>query len=106
MAYYEQEFDEYKIIHWSNYEDELARINCYLSGGLVGILYFSDNENSELPRMVNRTIHLMFPENQLHEIITTLRYEKPLFLFYNDSDSPPFGGVKTSAHEPVGEEES
>lgn len=104
MAYQEQEFKEYKIIHWNNYGKEEIRIECYLSRGMVGILHFLDDHSSYNPRFLDRVIHLYYGLDKFSDIVTTLRYEKPLYIFFNDNDNTPFGGIKTSP-EPVGEEE-
>jgi hypothetical protein len=106
MAYHEQEVKEYKIVHWDNYGKEQLRLECYVKGGLVGVLHFVDEGEDKVPKYVNRVIYLMYGVDQFSNIINTFRFEKPIFIFYNDSDGSPFGGVKTSHNEPVGEEES
>ena len=106
MAYHEQEIKEYKIVHWNNYGSEKIRINCYLHGGLVGVIHCVDPGTDLTPRYQSRVIHLKYTVDQFPSLINTFRYEKPIYIFYNDSDGTPFGGIKTSHQEPVGEEES
>ena len=80
-------------------------VPCFHHGKQVGSLNFmydeSDVENNDYE---NDQIILFYHIDRFEEIVTTLRYEAPLFLMLN-TDSLE-GALITKEMEPVGEEEA
>ena len=110
MANHRFEFDEYRLKYGhSETEDTAAILACYEDSSLVGLIQFvkedldiaghkavrEDPDAPEIPL-------LRFSISRFDDIITTLRYEKPLFIEI-DTDTG-YGGIRTTM-EPVGEEE-
>ena len=104
MAITQYEIDTYFLFHMTDNFGQSTIINCYGVGALKGALYFY-KEGTTFPvssKSSSGSLYLRFRESQLAEILATLRHEKPLYVWFDDSSQ--FGGLKTSA-EPVGEEE-
>ena len=104
MATVRKDFDSYKVWYYSGHPYE-ALVYCSQGGSYVGrIVFFKDD--SPIPPNVNYTsgpsIH--YPLSRFNDIISILRYEKPLYLFLNLANL--IGIVATAEQEPVGEEES
>jgi len=104
MATVQKDFDSYKIWYYSSYSYE-SLIYCYQGGAYVGrMVFFSDD--TPLPPNANYSsgpsIH--YPISRFNDIVSMLRYEKPLYLFLNLDNL--IGILATDALEPVGEEES
>ena len=109
MAIINKEIDTYRLYHYNvdstSGNNVICSIYCFKGGQFMGGLTFY-KEGVTIPPSVKTTQgepYLRFPENQLANIIETLRQEKPLYLWFNDISK--YGGLKTSS-EPVGEEES
>jgi len=104
MAVVRKDFDAYKIWYYSGHPYD-ALIYCYRAGAYVGRIVFFRDEAS-VPPNVNYTsgpsIH--YPVSRFNDIVTMLRYEKPLYLFLNLDNL--IGILATSEQEPTGEEES
>lgn len=103
MATVKKNFNSYKLWYYSGHPYE-ALIYCYQGGSYVGRIVFYKDDAS-IPPNANYSsgpsIH--FPVSRFNDIITILRYEKPLYLFLNTANL--IGIVATEEHEPVGEEE-
>ncbi len=104
MATVRKDFDAYKVWYYSGHPYE-ALIYCYQGGSYVGRIVFF-REDSPIPPNANYSsgpsIH--YPLSRFNDIISILRYEKPLYLFLNLDNL--IGIVATAQKEPVGEEES
>jgi hypothetical protein len=107
MATVRKDFDSYKIWYYSGYPSYEALVYCYQRNSYTGrIAFFKDD--SPIPSNANYSsgpsIH--YPLSRFNDIISILRYEKPLYLFLNLNNL--IGCVMTYAkeREPVGEEES
>ena len=108
MADYVKEFDNYRIFYYAG-DKHHPIISCYSGSTLVGSLrFYRDKE-----KMPESTVHelnetailrLSYRLDQFRDVIDTLRYEKPLYLWYSSKSSAGYLG--TSELEPVGEEES
>lgn len=103
MATVKKDFDSYKIWYYSRHGYE-ALVYCYQGGVYVGRIVFFPDEGA-LPPNVNYasgpSIH--YPLSRFNDVISILRYEKPLYLFLNLDNL--IGFVATQDLEPTGEEE-
>jgi hypothetical protein len=85
----------------------LAVIGCWnlVTKVRVGSIGFADwdpiNDNS----YTNNQIHLQFHVSRFNDIISILRYEKPLTLKIDTTSSNGWIATSDSAYEPVGEQE-
>jgi hypothetical protein len=105
-------FDSYKIYHFAGprpLEGEMAAVwvPCFQQGKQIGSLSFlsdakdvQDNDYDEAKDQILLFYHI----DRFTEVITTLRYESPLFLMLNTDTWE--GALITKELEPVGEEES
>ena len=101
------EIDSYRVFHMTDSFGQSAIIHCYQDGVVKGGLFFY-KDGMTIPqssRSSSGELNLMFQEKHLVEVLGTLRLEKPLFVWLNDSSTRPYGGLSTSG-EPVGEEET
>ena len=109
MASTNYEIDTYRLYHLNaDYISEnewICMITCFKGNAPKGNLKFFKEGATIPPSSKTRggILFLRFQGNQLTDIIETLRQEKPLYIWYADSDH--VGGLSTS-NEPVGEEES
>jgi hypothetical protein len=87
------------VRHYSNNKHE-ASIDLFDGGGKVATLLFH-RDNVILPE--NSKDVLNYPISRINEILSTLRYEKPLGHFF---DTETKVGFITTVKEPAGEEES
>ena len=105
MAQLEQQFDEYLIYYRSGAEPAKPRvfINFFKANSYVGGLRFLA-DGLALPTNTGtaNSIELNYSLSQFNDLITILRYEKPLYLYL--STDTHVGMVSTAA-EPIGEEE-
>ena len=111
MAIIQHEINTYMLYHMTNdYAGKFGQgtiINCYdSSASCKGLLYFY-KEGATIPSnsksSSSEILYLRFRESQLADIINTLRYEKHLYIWFNDIIL--CAGLKTSK-ESIGEEES
>ena len=104
MNVVKKDFDSYKLWYYSGYSYE-ALVYCYKGTSYVGRLVFFE-EGTAIPPNANYSsgpsIH--YPLSRFNDIITILRYEKPLYLFLNLTNL--IGILATEENEPVGEEET
>ncbi len=110
MANQRFEFDEYRLKYGhSGVDDTAAILACYKDSSLVGLIQFVKEDSDVAGHKAVRESPdapeiplLRFSISRFENIITTLRYEKPLFIEI-DTDIG-YGGIRTTL-EPVGEEE-
>lgn len=109
MTSVNQLFDQYYIRYFSgNTASDLTKysayIYCFNGNSTIGKLFFYP-EHFRLPAdsLRNGLVELHFHERYLSNIIDTLRFEKPLYLYY--SEASKHGWISTIS-EAVGEEES
>jgi len=104
MATVKKNFDAYKVWYYSGHPYE-ALVYCYQGSIYVGRIVFFKDE-SQIPSNANYSsgpsIH--YPLSRFNNIISILRYEKPLYLFLNLDNL--IGILATAEQEPVGEEEA
>lgn len=88
------------------------RILLHNKGVLVGILYFYENEILEKAISVKKPEYFVmnFEIGRFDEIINTLRYEKPIYVYfdYNQADNKILWGcIRTDPNHPeaIGEQE-
>jgi hypothetical protein len=106
MAMTMYEIDSYRVFHMVDSFGQSAIIHCYKDGVVKGGLFFyKDGMTIPQSSRTSSGLTLNFQEKHLAEVLGTLRLEKPLFVWLNDSSSRPYGGLSTS-DEPVGEEET
>ena len=110
MANLRFEFDEYRLKYGhTETERTAALLACYKDSALVGLIQFvkegrdikrhtAVRENADAPEIPL----IRFPVSRFNDVITTLRYEKPLFIEFDTETG--YGGIRTTM-EPVGEEE-
>ena len=103
------EIDSYEVYHYNFEEiserDATCLIMCNKDKKNVGWLKFI-REGATIPssfESVSGTLVLFFPENQLTNMIETLRHEKPLYLWFVYASR---SGWLSTSDEPIGEEES
>ncbi len=101
--------DQYWIYHHSADDaNRSASILCYRPApnhlSPSAYLHFHrDGTTIPASTEVSGTLHLRYHEDQLADVIETLRREKPLNVYYN---SAWHGGYLMTGREPIGEEES
>ncbi len=103
-------FDSYKLYHFAGRKPvegkmALVWVPCFDNGKQVGALTFTKTDAALAENSYqDDQISLFYGLDRFDEIVTTLRYESPLFLMLN-TDSLE-GALITQELEPVGEEES
>lgn len=108
MAFTNTPFEEYAIQHYNedliSKKGTICRIFCLKDNQAVGILYFY-KDGIQIPpsgRNSSGLITLNFPAYQMSPVISTLRYEKPLYISYDDKSHR---GLIMTLEEPIGVEE-
>ena len=95
------EFDNYIVYHEEQPgSNEKVKINCFMGDRTVGYITFCTGDIQPPERLHTGALSVYFPYERFHEIITTVRYEKPLFLSIYGTKS-----MISTVHEPVGEQE-
>ncbi len=109
MAVYNNPFDTYQLFFYSGASAAFpVTIQVYQFGTMVGRIAFVPDA---LPLPPNGVINplgtdipaIYFPLSQLEAIVGMIRYEKPLYIFFDTGSG--VGIVATSQQEPVGEQE-
>ena len=109
MAFYWIAFDRYTIHYIAGKalqsKEPGADISCYSGNNLVGLIrFFSDSTIiPENQRSADGTISLYYEMSRFNDVVTLLRYEKPLFLFITTGTK--YGYIGCGQLEPVGEQE-
>ena len=95
------EFDNYIVYHEEQPGlDQKVVINCFMGDKTVGYIAFIKGTLPSPEVLHTGALRLYFPFERFNEIMTTLRYEKPLYMsIYGDKS------VVSTVHEPVGEQE-
>lgn len=96
-------FDFYAVNHFSEHPTVDAQITCFSAGVIVGTLNFIKDGIALPANVVGPPPTVHFPVREFNDVVTTLRYEKPLAFNFNNSSK--IGTVGT-AREPVGEQEA
>jgi hypothetical protein len=96
--------DFYVVNHLSKHPTVDATITCVGAGATVGTLHFIKDGVALPANVPGPPPRVHFPISQFNDVITTLRYEKPLV--FNFTPSNGIGTVGTSTREPVGEQEA
>ena len=99
-----KDFDQFKMQYVSGSQHQ-AYISCWKQGVYVGTIVFVKDDTLVPPNRVGEqgNILLYYPLGRFNDVITILRYEKPLYLWLNPDNL--FGNVGTTI-EPIGEQES
>jgi hypothetical protein len=103
-------FDRYVIQYYGGTSlqnrEAGADINCYNAGTFVGsIRFFRDDATMPANSLAtDGTINLYYGISRYNDVITTLRYEKPLQLVVNSTTG--FGYIGCREMEPTGEQEA
>ena len=96
-----REFNNYIIYHQQKTgAHELVTINCFYDNDTVGYIHFWDGDAPDPEVLSQKIIQLNFNIDRFNEIITTIRYEKPLWLSVTNGK-----GMISTIKEPVGEQE-
>lgn len=104
MAIIIKNFDSYGMEYWSFQDDHAnASIRCNDGTLMVGYLKFEDFYPLSHNSYTNNVIRMHFHISYFNDVITLLRYEKPLQLWFDDVKNG--GRIQTISHEPVGEQE-
>jgi hypothetical protein len=109
MAMISNLFDKYTLTYLGGKTqgaDLAARISCFnAAGATVGMIqFFPDTALTLTNQYVGGIPVLNMPLSRFNDIITTLRYEKPLRISINTDSA--FGHISTAAQEPTGEQEA
>ena len=107
MAVTKYLIDTYFLRHLSaDYADgRIAHIWCYHGNHLRGSLHFY-KERATIPasgKTPQGALYLSFRESQLADMVATLRYERPLYLLYEDETHT---ACLSTSEEIIGEEET
>jgi len=100
-------FDSYKIFYYTDrpFAPFQAMIYCYRGSQYVGRIVFYPDGN--VPMSAQASLHYAF--SRFDDVVTMLRYEKPLYLWWDSysqgGQQVTFGMIATSANEPTGEQE-
>ena len=108
MATFTNGFDTYQSFYYSGPSSFLAVIQVYQAGVFGGRIGFYPDGGPVIP---NTTIApfgvqvpaINYPISRFNDVILTLRYEKPLYVFFDNGSL--IGYLGTSQNEPVGEQE-
>ena len=85
MAIIIKNFDSYGMQYWSLQDDHaIASIRCNDGTVMVGYLKFEDVYPLSHNSYTNNIIMMNFHISYLNDVITFLRYEKPLQLWFDD----------------------
>jgi len=90
--------------YWSLQDDHaIASIRCNDGTVIVGYLKFEDVYPLSHNSYTNNIVMMSFHISHLNDVITFLRNEKPLQLWFDDVKNG--GRIQSISHEPVGEQE-
>jgi hypothetical protein len=100
-------FDSYKIFYYTDrpFAPIQAMNYCNLGSRYVGRIVFYPDGN--VPMSAQASLH--YSLSRFDDIVTMLRYEKPLYLWWDSyieaGQHVTFGMIATSETEPTGEQE-
>ena len=94
-----KDFNQYRL----QYYNGQAYIECWQGSAHAGTIVFVKDDTPLPPnKVVNNSIVLYYSLRRFNDVITILRYEKPLYLWLNPDNL--LGCVSTTM-EPIGEQE-
>ena len=95
------EFDSYIIYHEEKHDaPEKVVITCFYEEKTVSYINFYEGDVPAPEILPHSLMKLTYPMSRYSELITTLRYEKPLYISIYEDKS-----VLSTVREPVGEQE-
>jgi hypothetical protein len=107
MTQYTNGFDTYQVFYYTGNTQFQAVIQVYAAGIFNGrIAFFPDGSpvpNGEIQPTGVKVPAINYPLSRFNDVITMLRFEKPLYIYLDTT--PLVGFVGTSQQEPVGEQE-
>lgn len=96
-----KEFNNYVLYHEHNPESDVKMtIHCFQDEITVGYIRFHEGAVPDPEIFRDGSMEIHFPAERMFEIVTTIRYEKPLFISLQDGKS-----MLSTVKEPVGEQE-
>jgi hypothetical protein len=109
MSSLTKSFDFYTIFYYARKSTDttayIANIACYKASASVGTILFHPDGSTLPANTINAdgTIGLHYEMKRFNDIITILRYEKPLQIWVDTGSGA--GCILTDGSEPVGEQE-
>jgi hypothetical protein len=103
--------EEYVLMHSLNKAGSINSIACFNKGINIGNIDFYRKGEAPVSKIILNNekrfqFHLCCEIDRFQDIISTLRYEKPLDIFLGwDSNNDVVDAVISTAHEPIGEQE-
>lgn len=97
----------YEYYDWSSRSTGKTNLNLRGAGGETCSVWFVEDETADLPiaEVVAPDYYAFYyHHSQLQHLIDMLRYEKPIFVFFNDDSGFNNSRISTT-NEPVGEGE-
>lgn len=102
-----EEFSFYKIFIYNNLSEKNAEasIQIKLESGMAFVHFMKDSlpPNHVDRRGQSKNYHVYVNYDKFPDYVDVMRYEKPLFFYYNETDQLSY---ITTSDEPVGEEET
>ena len=96
------EFNEYILYHENDPNSNVvATVHCFFDEKSVGFIRFYKGDVPGPSILRGGLIEVTFPAERIQEIITTIRYEEPLFISAQGEKS-----MLSTVREPVGEQEA
>ncbi len=96
-----KEFNNYVLYHENDPDSKIKMtIHCFYDDVTVGYIRFHEGKVPAPVMMQGGSIEIHFPADRMFEIVTTIRYEKPLFISATGKKS-----IISTVKEPVGEQE-
>ena len=98
---------DYYVIRYRNKGDQfanaLAYIECWYHQSQVGVIRFWADTDPHDSYTQSNMINLNFGISRFNDVVSLLRYEKPLLLVFDSTSK--IGGIDTKTVEPIGEQE-
>jgi hypothetical protein len=101
------EVSSYQYYDWSSRSTVKTNLILRGVGGQTCSVWFKEDPNAALPaasQVAANTFLLHYHHNQLQHLIDMLRYEKPIYVFFNNDGGNNNSRISTT-DEPVGEGE-
>jgi hypothetical protein len=96
------QFDQYILYHENDPNSNIiATVHCFFGESSVGYIRFYKGEVPEPEVLSGGLLEISFGAERMQEVITTLRYEKPLFISAQGQKA-----IVSTVREPVGEQEA
>lgn len=97
----------YEYYNWSSRLGGKTNLNLRGAGGETCSVWFVEDDSANLPEaheVAPNYYAFYYHHRQLQHLIDMLRYEKPIFVFFNNNAGFANSRISTT-HEPVGEGE-